>query len=81
MTLALPRQRTSSFAAMPGQALLALAIVAFLGLFLIWPVATVIFVAFTALSGWRELGPTRKYTGAWSSIVVDSGFDASASAQ
>jgi iron(III) transport system permease protein len=34
-------------AARPGEILLALAILAFLGLFLIWPVATVIWVAFT----------------------------------
>jgi iron(III) transport system permease protein len=35
------------FAARPGEILLALAILMFLGLFLVWPVATVIWVAFT----------------------------------
>jgi len=46
MSIALSNHR-AWIAAAPGQAVLALAVALFLSLFLVWPVATVIFVAFT----------------------------------
>jgi len=52
MSLALPAPRARSrLSATPGQIALALGIAAFLALFLVWPSATVIYVAFTEKGG------------------------------
>ena len=51
MSIALPPPRPRKLSATPGQIALALGIAAFLALFLIWPTATVIYVAFTEKGG------------------------------
>ena len=52
MSIALSAGRArATFSASPGQVALALGIAAFLGLFLVWPTATVIYVAFTEKGG------------------------------
>ena len=51
MSIALPAGRPLAKSATPGQIALALCIAAFLALFLVWPTATVIYVAFTEKGG------------------------------
>jgi iron(III) transport system permease protein len=52
VSIALPAGRArATFSATPGQIALALGIAAFLALFLVWPTATVIYVAFTEKGG------------------------------